>query len=120
MRGHCHQLSRYQIVCWKRSGYFFNALFHGLFGCLQNGYECFNHIRTIAVIDNQIYACGTGAYKPTAFDDEHYGLAPEQVHLGLGQTSAPVTCPSPPSLPSTRFIGGLPMKPATNSLAGFA
>ena len=67
MRGHCHQLSRYQIVCWKRSGYYFNALFHGLFGCLQNGYECFNHIRTIAVIDNQIYACGTGAYKPTDY-----------------------------------------------------
>jgi len=28
-----------------------------------------------------------GIYKPTAFDDEHYGIAAAQVHLGLGETS---------------------------------
>ncbi len=31
-----------------------------------------------------------GSFKPTAFDDAHYGVAPAQVHLGLGQTSEPV------------------------------
>ncbi|MCB9748753.1 MAG: carboxypeptidase regulatory-like domain-containing protein [Myxococcales bacterium] len=31
-----------------------------------------------------------GSYKPTAFSDEHYGIAPAEVHLGLGQTSEPV------------------------------
>jgi len=28
-----------------------------------------------------------GSYKPTAFDDEHYGVAAAQVQLGLGETS---------------------------------
>ena len=31
-----------------------------------------------------------GSFKPTAFDDEHYGVAAAKVHLGLGQTSDPV------------------------------
>lgn len=31
-----------------------------------------------------------GSYKPTAYDDEHYGVAAAEVQLGLGETSDPV------------------------------
>jgi len=45
-----------------------------------------------------------GIYKPTAFDDEHYGIAAAQVQLGLGETSDTVLVEVHPAFAVTGSI----------------
>ena len=69
----------------------------------NSDFECRNHIRSMVFENNQIHACGTGAYFPMYFTLNSY-LEPIEVYPPEDRNTGIMRCPYGPSDPYTLYM----------------